>query len=355
MHNVYTGITVDVPPFTSIGLHHVDSDWEYNQRTFIYDLISPKLKKIAIAHPPTKFCGFEDYELIAVFDKRIAITGRCGVTHSLTWYMLATPYLTTSRYEDAAYHGGRYFAVTDNGTCYMWDPHDGGIYGVYIYHGVSYLLHCWVHYLVRYCIVSIAGSMQPPLLIRAPQVVEDIVPQNAWHNWMQQWYLIPNFHGYGSVGTMLLVRFATDEVTGNEPAIPYLNRTIRCYKKASCVFFSIDASQRDLRGAEWEAISDLGRYSIFLGESYPRVMEIPPMHTSGDGLPFIKPGCVFIARRRIADWAAPAPDLCRFSLDGSAMLGCTLPSCYSRQQSAPMWIVSSLRNFDDWNVDEENA
>ena len=126
MHNVYTGITVDVPPFTSIGLRHVDSNWEYSGRTFNYALISPTLKKIAIAHPPTRYCGFEDYSLIAVFDNRIAITGRCGVTHSLTWYMLATPHLTPSRYEDAGYHGGQYFAVTDNGTCYMWDPQAGG-------------------------------------------------------------------------------------------------------------------------------------------------------------------------------------------------------------------------------------
>ena len=115
--NLYTGITVDVPRFTSIGLRHVDSNWEYSGRTFNYDLISPKLKKIAIAHPPTRYCGFEDYDLIVVLDNRIAITGRCGVTHSLTWYMLATPHLTPSRYEDAVYSGGRYFAVMNNGTC----------------------------------------------------------------------------------------------------------------------------------------------------------------------------------------------------------------------------------------------
>ena len=110
----------------------------------------------------------------------------------------------------------------------------------------------------------------------------------------------------------------------------------------------IDASsQRVLQDAEWEAVSDLGRYSIFLGQSYPCMMEIEPaVHNGDDGLPFIKPGCVFIARRRIFDLAAP--DLCHFPLDGSAMLGCKLPNCYSGQQSAPMWIVPSLRNFDEW-------
>ena len=195
--------------------------------------------------------------------------------------------------------------------------------------------------------------MQPPLIFPAPQIIQDIVWRNGWHNWIHQWYLVPDCRGYGSLGTMLLVRIAT-EVTGNKPAIPYLNRTIRYYKNASCVVFRIDASERDLCGTKWEVISDLGQYSIFLGESYPRMMEIPLMHTGGDGLPFIKPGCVFTARRRIADWGTPSPDLCRFPLDGSAMLGYNLPSCYSSQQSTPMWIVPSLRNFDDWNA-EENA
>ena len=105
------------------------------------------MKKIAIVRPPAKHSGFKYYNLIVVFDKRIAITGRGDVTNSwfdvpdsLTWYMLATPHLTPWRYEDAVYSRGRYFAVTNNGDCYMWDPNDGGKACFYIYPIVYMLL-----------------------------------------------------------------------------------------------------------------------------------------------------------------------------------------------------------------------
>ena len=178
-----------------------------------------------------------------------------------------------------------------------------------------------------------------------------MVPQNGWHDWRKEWYLVPDGYGY-----LLIVRVAA-EITGDEPEIPYLNRTIRSYNNARCDIFRIHAGQRDLRGAQWEVVPDLGEYSIFLGKSYPRMIEITPrmmsmdcsMHAGDDGLSFLKPGCVFIAHHRISDWATPSPDLCRFSLDGSAMLGCNLPSCYSSQETAPLWIVPSLQNFKDWN------
>jgi len=270
--------------------------------------------------------------------------------------MLATPHLTPWRYEDAVCSGGRYFAVTNSGDCYMWDPNDGGKACLHISHGV-YVIICFsncsvrLYIVIRCCLVSIAGSMQPPISIRAPQIVDDMVPQNGWHDWRKEWYLVPDGYGY-----LLIVRVAA-EITGDEPEIPYLNRTIQSYNNASCNVFRIHAGQRDLWGAQWEVVPDLGEYSIFLGKSYPRMIEIKPwmmstdcsMDAGDDGLPFLKPGCVFIARHRISDWAAPSPDLCRFPLDGSAMLGCNLPSCYSGQETTPLWIVPSLQNFQDWN------
>src|SRR4051812_47915192 len=127
LHNVYTGMTVDVPPFSSIGLRQTNGLCNFG-----YNLINSKLKKIAIVRPLRKRCGYKDYNLFAVFDNRIAITGRGNVTtswydvpDSLTWYMLATPHLSPWRYEDDVYNSGMYFAVTNNGDCYMWDPDRG--------------------------------------------------------------------------------------------------------------------------------------------------------------------------------------------------------------------------------------
>ena len=111
LHNVYTGLTVDVSPFTSLRFHYAGDG---RQRRFYYDLISLWLVKIAIVHPPGVSRG-RNYDLIAVFDKRIAITERSKDDNTrLTWYMLAV------------YSRGRYYAVTNRGTCYMWDPADGG-------------------------------------------------------------------------------------------------------------------------------------------------------------------------------------------------------------------------------------
>ena len=94
--------------------------------------------------------------------------------------------------------------------------------------------------------------MQPPISIRAPQIVNDMVPQDGWHNWTKQWYLVPNGYGY-----LLIVRVAA-EITRDVPEIHYLDRTIWSYNNASCDVFRIDAGQRDLRGAQREVVPDLG-------------------------------------------------------------------------------------------------
>src|SRR4051812_41985983 len=83
--------------------------------------------------------------------------------------------------------------------------------------------------------------------------------------------------------TLFTVQVAA-EITGDEPEIPYLNRTIRSYNNASCDVFKIHIGQRDLRGAQWEAVPDLGEYSMFLGKSYPRMIRISPQMMSMDCL-----------------------------------------------------------------------
>ncbi|KAE8779675.1 hypothetical protein D1007_47244 [Hordeum vulgare] len=79
----------------------------------------------------------------------------------------------------------------------------------------------------------------------------------------------------------------------------------------------------------------------------------PAVHGE-DNLPFLKQSCVFVARR-MADFMSRTADLCRFSMDGSAMLGSEMPSCTPGCDTAVVWIVPSLRNFVDWNEPKDNV
>ena len=82
-----------------------------------------RLKKIAIADPPTKQRGYDDYYLIAVFDIRIAINARCS--NDRGWRMLAAADLYPYMFEDAVHHLGRIFTVTSQGTCFIRLPSYG--------------------------------------------------------------------------------------------------------------------------------------------------------------------------------------------------------------------------------------
>ena len=69
-----------------------------------------RLKKIAIADPPTKRRGYDDYCLIAVSDIRIAINARGS--NGRGWRMLAAADLYPYMFEDAVCHLGHIFTVT---------------------------------------------------------------------------------------------------------------------------------------------------------------------------------------------------------------------------------------------------
>ena len=76
-----------------------------------------------IADPPTKRHGYDDYYLIAVFDIRIAINA--GGRNGRGWRMLAAADLYPYTFEDVVRHLGRIFAVTSQGTCFIWLPSYG--------------------------------------------------------------------------------------------------------------------------------------------------------------------------------------------------------------------------------------
>jgi len=118
LHNIHSSAAIPVDPFSTIGIGL--ADW-LGLNT--YDDAYVRLKKIAIADPPTKRRGYDDYYLIAVFDIRIAINARGS--NGRGWRMLAATDLYPYTFEDAVRHLGRIFAVTSQGTCFIWLPSYG--------------------------------------------------------------------------------------------------------------------------------------------------------------------------------------------------------------------------------------
>ena len=47
------------------------------------------------------------------------------------------------------------------------------------------------------------------------------------------------------------------------------------------------------------------------------------------------------------------PDLCHFSLDESPSCGTGLESCDNDSRCPPLWIVPSMKNTWDWNLEED--
>ena len=90
MHNIHSSAAVPVDPFCTIGIGL--PDW-LGLNT--YDDAYMRLKKIAIADPPTKQRGYDGYYLIAVFDIRIAINARGS--NGRGWRMLAVADLYPTR------------------------------------------------------------------------------------------------------------------------------------------------------------------------------------------------------------------------------------------------------------------
>ena len=90
LHNIHSSVAVPVDPFSTIGIGL--PDW-LGLNT--YDDAYMRLKKIAIADPPTKRCNYDNYYLIVVFDIRIAINARGS--NGRGWRMLAAAVCTPTR------------------------------------------------------------------------------------------------------------------------------------------------------------------------------------------------------------------------------------------------------------------
>src|SRR3990170_398981 len=114
LHNIYNGDTVPVEPLSNIGISHAMGhclNW--------YDGTMVRLKKIAIPEAPITSSANQNYTLIAVFDIAIAFTNPAH--GGQRWTMLSAADLLPYEYEDAVLLYNRIFAMTNQGTCFVWD------------------------------------------------------------------------------------------------------------------------------------------------------------------------------------------------------------------------------------------
>ena len=100
-----------------------------------------------------------------------------------------------------------------------------------------------------------------------------------------------------------------------------------------CRVHQMNGAEFDPRDATWVPRNTLGEYSLFIGDSYPIVKRMPPS---------------------VHDMLGHAiPDLCRFSLDESPSCGTGLESCDNDSRCLPLWIMPSMKNTWDWNLEED--
>lgn len=112
--NVYTHEEVPVASFRSNRI--------LPAAPFIYryNMARMQLLKIQIVEPPYRFGNTWHFNLIAVFDKVVAML-RGG--RDISWTILRNDFLAPSRYVDAIMHNARIYAVTaPRGDVLVWDP-----------------------------------------------------------------------------------------------------------------------------------------------------------------------------------------------------------------------------------------
>ena len=106
-------------------------------RTFKYNHGDSLLWKIAISRVPTRSWNYNNYEVVAIFDKLVAV-----VTDSTVrpWILLKNQFLyTDDEYYDAIKYEDLVFASTTRGAVFAWDPRS---FGTFVFHR-NY--NCFIH------------------------------------------------------------------------------------------------------------------------------------------------------------------------------------------------------------------
>ena len=111
--NVYTHHRVPLPKIPDC-LEVARTD---DIREFKYDHGDYRLWKIAICRVPNHSCYYNNYEVVAIFDKLLAV-----LRGSTGWILLKNQILYMDEYCDAIQYEGLVFAATTHGTIFAWNP-----------------------------------------------------------------------------------------------------------------------------------------------------------------------------------------------------------------------------------------
>ena len=105
--NVYTRHRVPLPKISDCPeVEHTGI-----LRTFKYDHGDCRLRKIAISRVPNCSWNYMNYEVVAIFDKLVAV-----LTSMPRWILLKNQFPYTDEYYDAIQYEGLVFAATTRGT-----------------------------------------------------------------------------------------------------------------------------------------------------------------------------------------------------------------------------------------------
>ena len=92
------------------------------------------LWKIAICRVPNRSWNYNNYEVVAIFGKLVAVVA--GLTR---WTLLKNQFLYTDEYYDAIQYEDLEFAATTHGTIFAWNRH---AFGMFVFH---HNYNCFIH------------------------------------------------------------------------------------------------------------------------------------------------------------------------------------------------------------------
>ena len=118
--NVYTRDRVPLP---KISADCPEVEHTGIVRTFKYNHGDCLLRKIAISRVPNHSWNYNNYEVVAIFDKLVAVLA--GLTR---WILPKNQFLYTDEYCDAIEYEGLVFAATTRGTAFAWNRYDFGMF-----------------------------------------------------------------------------------------------------------------------------------------------------------------------------------------------------------------------------------